>query len=63
MIENKIARLIAFEQPDYEKNTCWKDLSKECVDFIKKLLEKDSKKRMTIGEAIKHNWFKKINKK
>ena len=61
--ENKIARLIAFEQPDYEKNPCWKDLSKECIDFIKKLLEKDSKKRMTIGEAIKHNWFKKINKK
>ena len=61
--ENKIARQIAFDQPDYAVNSCWKTVSKECVDFIKKLLEKDSEKRMVIGDAIKHDWFKKFLKK
>ena len=42
--ENKIARKIAFDEPDFEKNSCWKTLSSECIDFIKKLLCKDSKK-------------------
>ena len=61
--ENKIARQIAFEQPDFTKHSCWKLISSECVDFIKKLLEKDAKKRMVIEDAIKHDWFKKFLKK
>jgi calcium-dependent protein kinase len=61
--ENKIARLIAFEQPDFAVSSCWKTISKECVDFIKKLLEKDAKKRMVIADAVKHDWFKKFIKK
>ena len=61
--ENKIARKIAFEQPDYCVHSCWKNISSECVDFIKKLLEKDAAKRMLIGDAIKHPWFKKFIKK
>ena len=60
--ENKIARKIAFDEPDYEKNSCWKTLSCECIDFIKKLLNKDPKKRMIIEDAIKHPWFKKFVK-
>ena len=60
--ENKIARKIAFDEPDYEKNPCWKTLSYECIDFIKKLLNKDPKKRMIIEDAIKHPWFKKYEK-
>ena len=60
--ENKIARKIAFDEPDYEKNSCWKTLSYECIDFIKKLLNKDPKKRMVIEDAIKHPWFKKYEK-
>ena len=60
--ENKIARKIAFDEPDYEKNSCWKSLSYECIDFIKKLLNKDPKKRMIIEDAIKHPWFKKFVK-
>ena len=60
--ENKIARKIAFDEPDYEKNSCWKTLSSECIDFIKKLLCKDPKKRMIIEDAIKHPWFKKFVK-
>ena len=61
--ENKIARQIAFDQPDFSKNSVWKTLSNECIDFIKKLLEKDAKKRMLIEDAIKQPWFKKFNKK
>ena len=61
--ENKIARQIAFSEPDFENAECWKKISKECVNFIKKLLEKDPKKRMIIGDALKHEWFKKFVKK
>jgi len=61
--ENKIARQIAFGEPDFENAECWKKISKECVNFIKKLLEKDPKKRMIIGDALKHEWFKKFVKK
>ena len=60
--ENKIARKIAFDEPDYEKNSCWKSLSSECIDFIKKLLCKNPKKRMIIEDALKHPWFKKFVK-
>ena len=60
--ENKIARKIAFDEPDFEKNSCWKTLSSECIDFIKKLLCKNPKKRMIIEDALKHPWFKKFVK-
>ena len=36
----------------------WKKVTKESKDFIKKLVEKDLKKRYTAAEAIKHNWLK-----
>ena len=61
--ENKIARKIAYEEPDYQKNPCWKNVSNNCKDFIKKLLEKDAKKRMVIEDAVKHPWFKSLNNK
>ena len=60
--ENKIARQIAFSEPDFE-NDCWKKISKECVKFIKRLLEKDPKRRMVIADALKHEWFQKFVKK
>ena len=60
--ENKIARQIAFSEPDFNSD-CWKKVSKECINFIKRLLEKDPKKRMNIGDALKHDWFKKFIKK
>ena len=47
--ENKIARKIAFEQPDYSVHSCWKNIS--------------ASKRMVIGDAVKHPWFKKFIKK
>ena len=60
--ENKIARQIAFGEPDFNSD-CWKKVSKECINFIKRLLEKDPKKRMNIADTLKHDWFKKFIKK
>ena len=37
--------------------------SKEMKDFIYKLLKKEPEKRMNVIEALKHSWFKKMNKK
>ena len=61
--ENKIARQIAFSEPDFENADCWKKISKECVKFIKRLLEKDPKRRMVIADALKHEWFQMFVKK
>ena len=61
--EIKIARQIAFGEPDFVNGDFWKKISKECINFIKRLLEKDPKKRMLIGDALKHEWFKKFIKK
>ena len=60
--ENKIAREIVFNEPDFNAE-CWKKVSKECISFIKQLLEKNAKKRMVIGNALKHPWFKKFIKR
>ena len=34
-------------------------ISPEAKDFVGKLLEKDPQKRMTIKEALEHEWFQK----
>ena len=39
--------------------THWTNLSKESLDFVKRILKhKDPKKRMTIDEALNHPWLK-----
>lgn len=35
----------------------WRKISKDCVDFVKKLLIKDPESRMTAKQAIKHPWL------
>ncbi|VWU50087.1 calcium-dependent protein kinase, putative [Hepatocystis sp. ex Piliocolobus tephrosceles] len=45
------------------KNINWKDkefssLSVEAVDFLKRLLERNEKKRMTANQALNHPWIK-----
>ena len=59
--ETEIARQVAFEEPDLSKNQVWKTISKEAKSFIKGLLEKDAKKRMTIKQALDHEWIKKFS--
>ena len=55
--ENEIARKVVYDEPDYTRNPIWKNISSECKDFIKKLLNKDQNKRMTIKEALEHKWI------
>ena len=40
----------------------WATISPEAIDLIKKMLTKDHSKRITISEALKHNWLQKWNK-
>ena len=58
--EQDIAFKIAYMEPDFVIK--FKNKSKECINFTKKLLEKDAKKRMNIEEALEHKWFKKYSK-
>jgi calcium-dependent protein kinase len=39
----------------------WGHVSEEALDFVKKLLIKDPRKRMTSQTSLKHNFFNKIN--
>ena len=56
--ENEIARQVVYEEPDYTRNPVWKIITPECKDFIKRLLEKDQNKRMTIKQLLEHKWIK-----
>ena len=56
--ENEIARQVVYDEPNYTRNPIWKSISNECLDFIKKLLEKDQNKRMTIKGVLEHKWIK-----
>ena len=56
--ENEIARQVVYDEPDYVRNPVWKNITPECKDFIKRLLEKDQNKRMTIKELLEHKWIK-----
>ena len=56
--ENEIARQVVYDEPNYVRNPVWKTISPECLDFIKRLLDKDQNKRMTIKEVLEHKWIK-----
>ena len=38
----------------------WRKKSKDCIDFIRRLLLKDPKKRSTAAEALEHSWLERI---
>jgi len=59
--EEEIARKTCMDDPPF-KGSIWKKISKEGIDFIKKLLQKKPEKRMNIKEALEHKWFLKYNK-
>ena len=56
--ENEIARQIVYDEPDFNEYKTWKNISQECIDFVKRLLEKDQNKRMNIKEVLEHKWIK-----
>ena len=48
---------IQFQEPDFSGDE-WKNISKEAINLIKALLNKDFKKRINAKDALKHPWFK-----
>jgi len=40
----------------------FKDVSAECIDLIKKLIDKDKNSRLSVSEALKHPWFDGVSK-
>jgi hypothetical protein len=48
----ELLRLIATKQPQYPT-----DLSPHCLDLLKKILQKDPSKRLTIDQIRAHPWF------
>ena len=59
--DREIARQTINDPPPFKGNV-WKRVSREGIDFVKKLLEKDPEKRMSIKEALEHQWIRKFNK-
>jgi len=47
---------ILMNEPKFHEYT-WNNISPECMDLIKKLLEKEVTKRLTALEALQHPWF------
>jgi serine/threonine protein kinase len=39
----------------------WTSISKECKDLIKKLLMKNPKERITLENALQHEWFNSLD--
>ena len=56
--DKEIARQTISEPVPY-KGTIWKTISPQAVDFINKLLVKDQNQRMTVKDALEHEWIKK----
>ena len=55
--EDQIINEKIYEE-QYDKNRLV-NKSKECIDLIDKLLEKDPDKRISVEEALSHKWFEK----
>ena len=56
--DNIICQKIISEEINYDNNRI-KNLSKESIDFMKKLLEKNPDKRISSAQALEHSWIKK----
>ena len=55
--EDEIFDNVLNKEPDYNIPEL-KNVSVNCIDLIKKLLEKDARKRIKADEALKHDFFK-----
>ena len=44
------------------KGSVWRSVSNEAIDFVNRLLVKDPSKRMTVKDALEHEWIKKYHK-
>ncbi|KAL3640272.1 hypothetical protein CASFOL_015240 [Castilleja foliolosa] len=58
--ESAIFRAVVKTEPTYEEQP-WPNLSSEAKDFVKRLLNKDPRKRMTAAQAFCHPWIRNTN--
>ncbi|KAF8728776.1 hypothetical protein HU200_018054 [Digitaria exilis] len=55
--ESGIFRAVLKAEPNFDE-TPWPNLSAEAKDFVKRLLNKDYRKRMTAAQALCHPWIR-----
>ncbi|KAH0924657.1 hypothetical protein HID58_016913 [Brassica napus] len=55
--ETSPLKAIDFGLSDYVKPAPWPSLSPDAVDFVKRLLNKDYRKRLTAAQALCHPWL------
>ncbi|KAI4314943.1 hypothetical protein L6164_027801 [Bauhinia variegata] len=55
--ESGIFRAVLKADPCFDEPP-WPSLSAETIDFVKRLLNKDPRKRMTAAQALSHPWIK-----
>ncbi|KAG8474690.1 hypothetical protein CXB51_031141 [Gossypium anomalum] len=58
--ESGIFRAVLKADPSFDEAP-WPSLSSEARDFVKRLLNKDPRKRLTAAQALSHPWIKKYN--
>lgn len=58
--ESGIFRAVLKAHPSFEE-VPWPTLSSEAKDFVKRLLNKDPRKRMTAAQALSHPWIRNTN--
>ncbi|XP_075654595.1 CDPK-related kinase 5 [Castanea sativa] len=58
--ESGIFRTVLKADPSFDEPP-WPSLSAEAKDFVKRLLNKDPRKRMTAAQALCHPWIKNCN--
>lgn len=54
--ESGIFRAVLKADPSFDE-TPWPSLSSDAVDFVKRLLNKDYRKRLTAAQALSHPWL------
>ncbi|XP_075514916.1 CDPK-related kinase 5-like [Primulina tabacum] len=58
--ESGIFRAVVKAEPTYDEQP-WPTLSSEAKDFVRRLLNKDPRKRMTAAQAMCHPWIRDTN--
>lgn len=58
--ESGIFRAVLKADPSFDEPP-WPSLSSEAKDFVKRLLNKDPRKRMTASQALSHPWIRNTN--
>ena len=60
MTESGIFRAVLKADPNFNEAP-WPSLPSEAKDFVKRLLNKDPRKRMTAAQALSHPWIQNHN--